>query len=101
MTRPVLLVALAAVLCAAPSTAHADRGRDGGGGGGGRPEVRAGGACSGRAASSLRLRGRDGAVRLEFGGHGGRRGGLWGVAGGRGGPGARRGRAPARAPPRS
>ncbi|HEV7804805.1 MAG TPA: hypothetical protein VGO80_03235 [Solirubrobacteraceae bacterium] len=51
----------------------------GGGGGGGRAEARVDGRCGGGATSRLRLRARDGAIRVEFGVRHRRAGEAWRV----------------------
>jgi hypothetical protein len=71
---PALTVAAAALVVAgsAPALARGGPGPGGGGGGGGggRAEVRSAGTCGTGAASSLRLRSRDGSIRSEFWVHG-------------------------------
>ena len=85
MPRPsVLAVLLAAlVLLAVPAAAPARDGDDGGGGGGGRhggrAEVRAGGTCSGRVRSELKLKEDDGRIEAEFELDHARRGSAWRV----------------------
>jgi hypothetical protein len=67
-----LLVALLVAVLCVPAAASARRG-----GGDDRPEVRAGGACGKGATSRLRLRGRDGAIKVQLELHGRRGGERW------------------------
>jgi hypothetical protein len=66
---PLLVLALCL-----PAAAVARRGGDGGGD---RPEVRVGGACGEGATARLRLRGRDGTIRIQLEVHGRRNGERW------------------------
>jgi hypothetical protein len=76
----VALAAAVLALLAATAPAHAPaRGGGGGDGKGGRAEARAGGHCGRGAISRLRLRARDGAIRVEFGVRGRRAGEAWRV----------------------
>jgi hypothetical protein len=72
--RRIVLVTVLALLLLAPSSALADRGRDGGDD---RSEARANGACGGRAAARLRARGDGRAIALEFEVRQARGEGLW------------------------
>jgi hypothetical protein len=68
-----IVVALAALALAGPTSALAKGGGDGGGGGGGggdRPVVRAAGTCGRGASSSLKLKADDGGIEAEFEVHG-------------------------------
>ena len=65
---PRLAVLIVALLLALPASAPAKGGGGGGGGGGddNRQEVRVGGTCGHGATARLRLRSRDGAIRVQF-----------------------------------
>jgi hypothetical protein len=69
-----LAVLAALTVCATPAFARDGSGR---GGGDDRAALRVAGTCAKGATSSLRLRGRDGAIETEFEVHGRR--GLWNV----------------------
>jgi hypothetical protein len=66
-------VLASAAAAATPAFARGGPGR----GGGDRPEVRVAGVCDAGASSKLRLRGRDGGIKMEFEVHG--RSGTWNV----------------------
>jgi hypothetical protein len=54
------------LVLALPASAPAKGGGGGGGGGDNRQEIRVGGSCGKGATAKLRLRSRDGAIRVQF-----------------------------------
>ena len=63
---PRLAVLIALLVLALPASAPAKGGGGGGGGDDNRQEVRVGGTCGKGATSRLRLRSRDGVIRVNF-----------------------------------